>query len=113
MSKLTNWINTQLNQYSWGYNELARQAGLSSGTISNLMANRTKPGLDLCIGIARAFNVSPEGVLRLAGLLPSIPINAIQEEKMLYAFRQLDPDEQDLAIAAVRGMAQHKDNDHE
>lgn len=31
------------------------------------------PGLEFCVGVARAFKVPPELVLRLAGLIPPLP----------------------------------------
>lgn len=41
--------------------------------------------MDLCLGIARAFNIPPEDVYRRAGLLPPLPDEPTQlQEKRLY-----------------------------
>jgi transcriptional regulator with XRE-family HTH domain len=105
MSRLTDWLSNQMEARGWGYNELARRAGLSSGTVSNVMAERSNPGLDFCVGVAGALGESPEYVLRMAGLLPAVESSEGREERALHAFRQLSPDQQEAAIAMLHGLA--------
>ena len=111
MNKLTDWINTQLNEKGWSYSELARRSNLSKGTISNVMTGQQTAGWDFCHKIAKALKIPSETVFRLAGLLPSLPTDHIQEEQVIYAFRQLPtPELKKAALAALRGMAgQHSD----
>lgn len=49
---------------------LARQAGITEGTISHIFAKRRKPGIEFCVAIAPAIKQKPETVARMAGLLP-------------------------------------------
>jgi transcriptional regulator with XRE-family HTH domain len=105
MSRLTEWLSNQMDARGWGYNELARRAGVSSGTVSNVMGERSNPGLDFCVGAAEALDESPEYVLRLAGLLPALDAHQAREERALHAFRQLSADQQEAAIAMLRGLA--------
>ena len=105
MSRLTDWLSNQLEARGWGYNELARRAGLSSGTVSNVMAERSNPGLEFCVGVAEAFGESPVYLLRMAGLLPAVEGDQEREERVLHVFRELSPDQQEAAIAMLRGLA--------
>jgi transcriptional regulator with XRE-family HTH domain len=47
--------------------DLARELGVRPSTISHLLADRTTPGLELCLRFAAVTGVSPSHVLRAAG----------------------------------------------
>ena len=64
------WLEDQIKGRKWTRSELARRAGVSSAAISDVMNQNRNPGVELCSGIARAFSLPPEEVLRRAGLLP-------------------------------------------
>jgi len=72
-TKLADWIVQELNNRGWSIRELARRSELAHATINAVLRDRSKPGINFCIGITRAFRVPPEQVFRLAGLLPTIP----------------------------------------
>lgn len=72
MNELINWLNAKMKENNLGNNELARRAGVSPATVSIVLSGQHQPSFDFCVGVARAFNVPPEKVLRLAGLLPSV-----------------------------------------
>jgi transcriptional regulator with XRE-family HTH domain len=67
MNDFVDWLNEELNERGWGQNELARRAGVSGGSISHIVNRRKNPGFDVCVGIAEAFSMPPEAVLRRAG----------------------------------------------
>ena len=73
MTDFVSWINDELAKRGWGYNELGRRAGLSSGGVSVVMSGRQNPGFEFCVKVAEAFGEPPETILRLAGLLPPLP----------------------------------------
>lgn len=104
-NKLNTWINAELGRRGWGYNELARRAGISGGTLSNVMAGRHNPGLDFCKGIAHAFDERPERVLRLARLLPAVPPAVEEEEEVIRLLRRLSDQVRTSAIAMLQGLA--------
>lgn len=70
MTNFISWLTSEINSRGWTNSELARRAGVRHSTISMLLSGHNKPGLDVCVGIAKAFKVSPEDVLRRAGLIP-------------------------------------------
>jgi len=64
------WICAEIDKRGWKASDLARAANVSKGTISDILNERRRPGLDVCVAIARALKYPPEDVLRIAGLLP-------------------------------------------
>jgi transcriptional regulator with XRE-family HTH domain len=64
------WICAEIVKRGWKASDLARAANVSKGTISDILNERRRPGLDVCVAIARALKYPPEDVLRIAGLLP-------------------------------------------
>jgi len=104
MSDFTDWLNAELNTRGWGYNELARRAGLSSGGVSIVMTERQRPGWEFCTKIADALVEKPERVLRLAGLLRSEPPSEATVElrrKLEYALDLLNDEHREEAGVRV------------
>jgi transcriptional regulator with XRE-family HTH domain len=64
------WVTSELNRLNWTHEQLAEKAGVSRGTVSNVLRGDMPPSADFCIKIAPALDTPPEQVLRLAGLLP-------------------------------------------
>ena len=64
------WVLAEIDKQGWKASDLARAANVSKGTISDILNERRRPGLDVCVAIARALKYPPEDVLRIAGLLP-------------------------------------------
>lgn len=69
--KLSEWIRNQLNERDWSQNRLAKEARLSSGTMSRLLNGDTRATPDMCKSIASAFDVPYKLVLEIAGIYPS------------------------------------------
>jgi transcriptional regulator with XRE-family HTH domain len=70
VNTFSEWLNAELAKRDWSAADLARQAGVTRGTISNILNDTRNPGPDACVGIARALEMDPVAVFRLAGLLP-------------------------------------------
>ncbi len=102
------WLIQQINVREWGNSELARRAQLAPSTVSMVLSRQKRPGLNFCVGIARALNKPPEQILRLAGLLPSKPEADSQVEEAVYLFQQLDEDKRDLALRTLRAWGEDK-----
>lgn len=102
-ANLVNWITEELKNRGWSLRELGRRANLSHATISHILSGQTNPGLDFCVGIARAFNVPAETVLRLADLLPHRAEDTELRREAMYLFDQLDEETQQTFITILRG----------
>lgn len=64
------WLNQQLDQRGWSRSEAARRGGISASSLDKVIGGFAKPGQRFCQGIARAFGMPVEEVMRLAGILP-------------------------------------------
>ena len=102
-NNLVDWLTEEIEDRGWSLRELGRRSGLSHATISNILSSQTKPGLDFCIGIARALDVSAESVLRRADLLPRRTEETEARREMLYLFDQLTEETQETVITMLRG----------
>ncbi|MDP1713929.1 MAG: helix-turn-helix transcriptional regulator [Anaerolineales bacterium] len=69
-TKFAKWLENELETRNISQSELARQAGVTRGAINGILTGSKGPGIDLCKGIAQAFDLPPEIVFRAAGLLP-------------------------------------------
>lgn len=92
------WIIDTLRENGWSQSELSRRAELRTSTISMVLGGQSNPGLDFCLGIARAFREPPEYVLRRAGLLPSLPGGDRTAQEVAEVVRRLPQEEQDLVL---------------
>jgi len=93
-----------LNTRRWSYADLADAANISPSMVSHVLNKQRNPGLDFCIGVARAFKIRPEVVLRLAGLLPPLDPAAENEEEMLAIFRSLNAYTRKLLLTMLRNL---------
>jgi len=66
------WLIVEMNTRGWSNSELARRSDVVQSTVSLVLSGKSRPGDDLCTGIARAFRITPEEVFRRAGLLPPL-----------------------------------------
>jgi transcriptional regulator with XRE-family HTH domain len=79
MESFSSWLLRELKVRDMSQSDLARIAGLGSGTISNIVSGNRKVGQETLAKIARALRVPDETVFRAAGLLP--PVSEIDELK--------------------------------
>jgi transcriptional regulator with XRE-family HTH domain len=104
-SELTEWLRQEAEERGWSFREMARRGGLSSGAISNVMTGNAPAGWDLCVGIARALEIPPEGVFRKAGLLPSLPPAVEEEREVVGIVRSLPDGVRQTVITMLRSLA--------
>lgn len=98
-SDFVEWINEQNKKRGWTNNELARQSGLASSTVSMALSSQTKPGLAFCVGVARAYGVPPEKVLRIAKLLPmALELEDEEIQRLISLARSMPEDELKLVL---------------
>jgi len=101
------WLKTEMEKRDLSQSELARLAGVTRSAINGVVMGTRGPGVDLCNGIARAFHIPPEEVLRAAGMLPAASSAHSQEKQELsYLFDQLPPEEQQEVLVLLRFKAQ-------
>lgn len=90
------WLLEQLKKEEMSQADLARRSGLTRGAVSMLVRGQTQPKGETCGRIAQALGLTPETVLKAAGILPELP-NPEQTpypRQVLDLMRRMDPDEQ-------------------
>lgn len=108
MDNFRDWIYAELGQRGWSQADLARASGITSGGMSRLLSEQRVPSSDTCLGIARAFDIPPETVLRKAGLLPPLKENNERTRELKHVFDQLDNHHQELALRMVRSIREQQ-----
>jgi len=111
MESFADWLNDELTKRGWSRSEAARRGKISASMIDKVINGYANPGLDFCTGIARAFRLDPENVLRRAGLLPPQPAHDAQLDAALFLFRQLPAHDQDKILAFMRTLIQMQEED--
>lgn len=99
------WLMTELEKRGWTNSELARRAGVVPSTVSMILSNQKQPGLDFCVGVARALGELPETILRRAGLLPPLPAAVEEENEVLQIYRTLPATQRRTILSMLRALA--------
>jgi len=102
--KLSRWLNAEIQARGWSIREVSRRAGLSHTAINNAMDGQSVR-LETYEGIARAFGMQLEDVLRAAGVLPALPEPVEEETAILDIVRRLSPTARHHALAMLHGLS--------
>lgn len=104
---LEDWLAKELKDRGWTHNELARRAGVSQSSISNVLAGKKKAGAELCIKVAQALEEPPEKVLRLAGVLPQV-LEDKELAELLDMLRNMTPDQRNEMLRYAKYIYRDK-----
>lgn len=102
MDTFSAWLVQELDKRGWNQAELHRKSSLSKTVISDVIAEKALPGFEFCIGVAKAFKIPADLVMRLAGLLPATSELTSQKEQLIHLFDQLPPDEKEDLISYLQ-----------
>jgi transcriptional regulator with XRE-family HTH domain len=104
MTKISEWLEQQLRARGWSSSELARRAGISQSSVSNVLTGKQIPGLEFCKGVARALDLRTEELLQRAGHLPSMPEPVVEEQEALRLLRGLSGPMRGVALSLLRAL---------
>jgi transcriptional regulator with XRE-family HTH domain len=109
---LSLWLSQELDRRGWSHRELARQTGFSQPLVSKTLSGERKPSANFCNKVAQALEVSPEMLLRLAGILPPAapgsPADNSTLQELIELARNLSPEEQQQSLDYVRFLYQKR-----
>jgi transcriptional regulator with XRE-family HTH domain len=97
----TTWLLREIDSRGWSYADLARESGLSPGSIGNVARRTRKPGIEFCEAVARAFNYPLDVVLAAAGRGDKKP-ESEKRSLLEHMFDMLPEGEQDDVLDYVR-----------
>jgi transcriptional regulator with XRE-family HTH domain len=104
MTEISEWLGRQLKERAWSSSELARRAGISQSSVSNVLTGKQIPGLEFCKGVARALDVRTEELLQRAGHLPPMPEPVVEEREALRLLRGLNGSMRGVALSLLRAL---------
>ena len=84
------WLQEQLNARGWGQADLANRAGINRQVIWGWLNRRKKPTEEYLVKVANAFEIPPQEILRVAGVLPMEPNHDAITEAILHLIGDLD-----------------------
>lgn len=102
--ELVVWLTEAIEARGWSMRELARRAGLSHATVSQVLSQQQKPTWNFCAAVARPLRVPEDTVFMLAGLKRR-PAPAVEEEREVVAIvRGLPANARAWLMAMLRGL---------
>ena len=114
MEKLITWIIEEMERRGWSAPEVERRSkrggyeGISASMIYKVINEHANPGQKFYEGIARAFDVSTEHVMRMTGYWSETPQDQQDAETILALFRELPEEIRPHIINAMRGMVERR-----
>lgn len=109
MTEIGEWLERQLELRAWSSSELARRAGISQSSVSNVLTGKQVPGLEFCKGVAKALGMPAEELLRMAGHLPPMPAPVVEEREALRLLRGLSGPMRGVAMSLLRALDRSAD----
>jgi transcriptional regulator with XRE-family HTH domain len=104
--KFIEWVNNEMRKKNWSIRQTAKASGLSPALVSITLSGE-KPTFNTCAGLAEAFNVSPNYVFQLAGLIEEQKRDELSDEAE-FLMSQLSPYQRQLAVKFIRVLAEEK-----
>lgn len=104
MESFAEWLQEELSNRGWSRSIAAQRGGISASMYDKVINGYAKPGLDFCAGVARAFGIPIETVLREAGILPRLQVNIENDsaiQRILDRLRYLTIAEREEALALI------------
>ena len=112
MTEIGEWLEGQLEERGWSSSELARRAGISQSSVSNVLTGKQVPGLEFCKGVAEALDVRTEELLQQAGHLPPMPAPVVEEREALRLLRGLSGPMRGVALSLLRALDSNANASH-
>lgn len=105
--KLSLWLREKLAESGWSIRELARRSNISHSYLARITSGEVKPSAEICTAIANAFNVAPEILLRIAGVLPEFEDEEdLELEALMNEWRKLSLEDRIATYLMARSLNQ-------
>jgi transcriptional regulator with XRE-family HTH domain len=105
MEPFAKWLAEELQRHGWSQSEAARRGKFAPSMMNQVLSGNARPGLRFCQGIARAFDLPVEEVMRRAGLL-SNAAEVPGEDDLLRYFRSMPEEDRGRLLALARALWQ-------
>lgn len=111
MKDFSVWLLEEVNERGWTFAELAKRAGMNTGTLSRVLNETRNPGPDFCTAIARALGIPVEEVFRRAGLLPQLSANEDEQviRELMDILKNMTPENRQDLLSYARYRFQQQE----
>ena len=107
MERFSDWLLNELKSRGMSQSDLARAAGLGSGTISNIMNGNRKVGQETLTKVADALRLPPELVFEKAGVFAPKTELSPTKRALLHIAQDLPDSDVELALALLEKRADY------
>ena len=108
------WLKAELEERGWSYSDLARYSGVTPASITQIIDEARRPGLEITLGIATALEAPPQIDYRRTAPSPPRAESTLALDLLLAVASRLSDGDLDrlLAIArALHGRAREESGD--
>ena len=104
--EFTEWLDRELNDRGWSRSEAARRGGISASMFDKVINGYAQPGLTFYKGVAKAFKIPLEEVLRKAGEMEDLPNEEPPNfSEWMRLFLDANRDERDRMLEVARTLS--------
>jgi len=104
----TKWLSAEMVRQNLSANALGEKCSVSGSQIANVLAGRSKPGLDFFLAVPDALKVDRVVAFRAAGILPSVSDADALTAEALCILSQITDDERGVVVRMLRGLLDGK-----
>lgn len=108
MSNFSDWLRSVLEIRDASQRKVAGYAGVSSATVHNWLAEKTKPSYQSCVKLAKYLGIPENRVLRLAGYEPKsqeeVDLEDPELDLMFYELRELSQEQREFLKEWLRPL---------
>lgn len=97
------WLHAELDKRGWSYREAARRAGLSHGSLSQVVNGR-QPGFTVCLALSKIFDYPLDQVLWMAGFIEQPQNGDPLVDELVHVAHSLSPKLKRTLIQIARSM---------
>lgn len=103
------WMGKELDRRGWIQADFARESGLSTATVSNVLSGKERPGLRFIEGALRAFGYGVADAMFVEiGLRAPEPEETANLREANLRFSQLSGDAQKMILIQMRALAEQE-----
>lgn len=103
--ELVGWLAEEIERRGWSMRELARRAGLSHATVSQVLSGQQAPTWGFCAAIAGPLDEPVDELFIRAGLKRRPPAPVQEEHEVVAIVRGLPADVRAWLMVMLRGLA--------
>lgn len=96
------WVKDEMDRRNWKQVDLSEHSGISTAQVSRVLHRKQFPGMEFCLGVAKAFDMPETDVIKRAGFMPKEIDKPPRFDELLYWAAKMPPEELEELIETAR-----------